>query len=73
MAKSRKLTYRELLDQLDQRDAKIVEQLKHHSMWISTVEKMLDVFLKWFLSKRKYQKFIDHTIEQQKEKKDGTV
>ena len=66
MAKSRKLTYRELLDQVNKRDTQIVAELQKLSIWISTVERMLNWFIKWYLSKRNYKKFMEYASEEQK-------
>ena len=64
--KRRKMTYRELLNNIDKRDESIRKDIEFTKNWISTVEQMLNWFLKFILSKRKHKKFFEYVEKQKK-------
>jgi|3_EtaG_2_1085321.scaffolds.fasta_scaffold20440_6 hypothetical protein len=66
----KKMTYRELLAHIDQRDEMLMQRFSNTERWISTVEHMVKWLIEFLFSKRRKKKF-DEYVKQQQEEQDA--
>lgn len=66
--KKKKMTYRELLVEIDKRDNILMQRYSNAERWISSVEHMVKWLIEFLFSKRRKKKFDAYVKEQQREK-----